>query len=162
MYKLVPLNKIPVAEPVDETDLIPVFKLATALGVLCVKEGGVGLSAVQAGVPLHLFVIKNNITADHYMNGFAYIINARYEPVDVAKYESLEGCLSLKDKYYSVPRYASIRVIGKQLIAKNNIELKDIDTVFEKGVAAVYAHEIDHGFGTTIDKIGTLIKARKR
>jgi peptide deformylase len=164
MYKLVAPDKIPLAEAVDETKLVDAFKLATALSVLCVKEQGVGLSATQVGIPLNLFVIKNSLSSENYLHGFSHWVNCRYEPVGEEVYESYEGCLSLKDasgnlKFYVVSRHKSIRVIGKQIIAKNEIVLKDVDMVVSD-FAAVYAHEIDHSFGITIDKIGSPAKAR--
>lgn len=161
-YKLVAPDKIPLAQDISESpeDIIKAYRIATGLSILCVKEGGIGLSATQVGLPLKIFVVKSDIFAENYVAGFDHYINCRYEAVGNEKYESQEGCLSLIDKYgelryFIVPRPKEIRFIGKKIIAKNPLVLQEFDVVLDqsKGLA-VYAHETDHSYGITIDKIG--------
>ncbi len=58
MLEIVPVDKIPLGQtvPLHHGTVWPV---CLQLRELCESKNGMGLSAVQAGIPWNLFVIKN-------------------------------------------------------------------------------------------------------
>ena len=162
MYKLVPPDQMPLSNDVEENEegLAKAYKICVGLSILCVKEGGIGLSAAQVGIPSKIFVVKSDLHSQDYRGGFSYYINCNYTPIGDERYESLEGCLSLVDKrgelrYFIVPRPLKINFTGKRLYAGNPLLLQPFDKEIDKNHGlAVFSHETDHCYGITIDQIG--------
>lgn len=159
--QIVPVDEIPQATEALTDNLIDLFKLATKLEQVCFSKNGIGISAVQVGIPIKFFVINRN-------NSFEYYLNCDYEGYG-EKVKSIEGCLSLLDKdgntrRFEVERYSEVTVKGKQLIItdSSSLELKDINLV-EKGLySIVFQHEIDHQYkrNRMIDVIGKEMEFR--
>src|SRR5688572_16474358 len=110
---IVPVDKIP-KEIVDcPTDnLVQLYRTCLQMAMLCIKENGIGLSAVQVGIPWRLFVVRY---IDNGKDSFRFFLNSRYTPTTEDKEKSLEGCLSLRDKWgelrhFQVDRYTNIKV----------------------------------------------------
>ena len=160
-------SKIPSVDTITDVpldNLVEVYKVCQQLQELCEKENGLGISAVQAGVPWKLFLIRGDGTCPLVPEGkFGYFINCSYEAVTEAQQViSLEGCLSLRSpegllRSFQVTRHDLILICGKQLIIDNDYKLIDLNNTLslnQQGI--VFQHEIDHNFSRDkmIDKIG--------
>lgn len=151
---LVSLELIPKAEPVPLDNLLDIFKIAVSMENLCQKESGIGLSAVQCGIPWSFFVVNRN---DQY----EYYLNCEYVGLG-EKVKSIEGCLSLRNKSgelrrFEVDRFNKVNILGKELkVVDGKLVLFDVDKTEEDLYAVVFQHEIDHNFKREkmIDKIG--------
>lgn len=148
-------NLIPKGQSVPLDDLISIFRLCTQMECICLNNDGIGLSAVQLGIPWNLFVVlkRKGRKVD-----FEYFIDCSYTGIG-EKYPSVEGCLSLKDKSgnlkrYKVQRFEKIRLTGKQLVVGDKIEVKDVDREADGVYAVVLQHEIDHQNSILISDIG--------
>lgn len=154
---IVPVAHIPkevVDAPVD--DLKSLYKLCVAMQELCVVEHGVGLSAVQIGTPWRLFVAIKDARES---SKFRYLVNCDYVPETEEKILSVEGCLSLRRhdgdfRRFKIHRYSKIRLIGKELMAEEKLNLIDVNEVHENDIAIVLQHECDHQRGVLIADIG--------
>lgn len=159
MMRLIEMKDIPSVEEVKEisidVNLIEIYKISKEMEALCLKENGIGLSAVQVGIPLKLFIVKNT------KHKFDYYINTRYHPFTEDVIISLEGCLSIRSpsgqlRHFQVPRYREIMLNGYKLdLTGSDLHLdilKDVKMINDQSI--VFQHEIDHQNGITIDQIG--------
>jgi peptide deformylase len=146
---------IPVAGDTPTTNLLDVFRVITQMERICSDSKGIGLSAVQVGVPWKLFIV---LRGDRY----EYYLNCEYTGVGDAKGKSIEGCLSLRDtegrlRRFEVERFPVVTVKGKRLILDDEapaLKLEDVNSV-ERGLyAVVFQHEIDHQNNVLISDIG--------
>jgi peptide deformylase len=144
-------KSLPVKNIDEETD-----KLLAAMFAILDKHKGVGLAAIQIGVPLRLFVTKiGNDTRRVFIN--PSIIKTSE---DLAEYE--EGCLSLPGVWGKIMRPKMIRA---QAWNENGKPF----TIEDNGILArVIQHEYDHLDGDLfIDKLsevkrGQLLKKYER
>lgn len=161
--KLVDEKDIPtqiVDTPLDNPLLI--LKTCISMQEICEKEDGIGLSAVQVGIPWKLFVIKAMPGSSFETpNRYGYFINCGYEPLTISKkIISTEGCLSLRTvsggiRQFEVERYDQIRVIGKKMTVYQGIDIKDVNFgCAVLGQSIVFQHEIDHHLGILISDKG--------
>lgn len=111
-------------------------KLIAEMYDTMLEEGGIGISAIQVGVPLKLVV------TDYYDNEKPMVwINAEIIWASENKVNSKEGCLSIKGFYYTIKRYSEIKV--KFLDIDNKVKIAHLS-----GIAAYcLQHEIDHTNG---------------
>jgi peptide deformylase len=152
MLKIVPVKEIPKANAWLSNDLVKLYNYCLEMEAICDKHDGVGLSAVQVGLPFNFFVVKHD-------NLYRHMVNCSYEPLDGDKFPSLEGCLSLRSfvgslRRFEVPRYRRVRIKGKSLLAQDNLCLSEIDIELDGYYAVVYQHEIDHANDILISQIG--------
>ena len=154
---IVPVANIPQAADVPVDDLLSLFKIITQMEQLCTDQDGIGLSAVQVGIPWKLFIVQRG-------EGYEYYINCEYEGIG-EKYKSIEGCLSLQDKFgnlrrFEVERYSSVRINGQQLIISDSLSLvlEDVNKIEYGLYAVVFQHELDHQNDVLISQIGKEIK----
>jgi len=157
---IVPIADIPLAVEVPTDDLFPIFRIITQMERTCSDQEGIGLSAVQVGIPWKLFIVQRG-------DGYEYYINCEYTGIG-EKQKSIEGCLSLRDsqsnlRRFEVERYASIRLKGKQLkisLETPSLVLEDINRVEDNLYSVVFQHEIDHDLqrDRMIDIIGTEVE----
>lgn len=150
MMEVVPFQEIEVAENIALDNPLEIYKICREMEVLCGKKQGIGLSAVQVGIPKKLFVVKFN-------EGYRYFANCMYEPTSEDKIlKSFEGCLSLPNRYFELRnyRFKKIRVVGYELVVKNHepsfVKFDDIFTDDRKDLqrgSVVFQHEIDHQKG---------------
>ena len=151
--KIVPLQEIPKGLDCSCDHLPELYKLGLLMEVICEKEKGIGLSAVQVGVPLNFFIAK-------FSNSYRYFVNCKYMPISENKERCVEGCLSIKKangefRHFEVDRFKNVKVQGKELLVDPILELVDFEfTPIEMLDAAVFQHEIDHASLITIDQIG--------
>ncbi|MHA1948703.1 MAG: peptide deformylase [Candidatus Thorarchaeota archaeon] len=161
--KIVPVDEIPKNLENTPTSLMELFKIFQKIEILCDKEGGIGLSAVQVGIPWRLFVVYHN-------PGYGYYVDCEYTGIG-EKGDSVEGCLSIKNedgsfKNYKVQRYSKIQLVGKMLEDDgDNLVLVDVDKTVsledDKIYTIVFQHEIDHHHNILISDIGEPIHVRK-
>jgi peptide deformylase len=148
--------------PLD--DPMKIYKLCRKMEVICEEQQGIGLSAVQVGIPLKLFLVKSDGTGDFAeKDKYGYFVNCDYQEVTEEHIASMEGCLSLRSpdgrtRIFHVERWKTVRVTGFKLVDIGQPKFNDIDKkleVEEQGI--VFQHEIDHQKGVLISDIGTEI-----
>ncbi len=164
-FKLVDPKEIPTViteSPVE--DKIKLFKVFSEMEIICDDNNGIGLSAVQIGVPWKAFIIKGDGTSSIPKGKYWHFVDCEYSPVGFDLVKSLEGCLSLKDEEgkllrYEVVRFAIVSVHGKRLVNRKEagltlVPFESTISAYEQGI--VYQHEIDHHRGMLIsDKPGS-------
>ena len=138
----------PISEP------IKILRACQELQILCEKERGIGISAVQAGIPWKLFLVKGDGSCPFIPSGeYGYFVNCRYEPVTEERVVSLEGCLSIRSpdgrlRSFHVERYQQIKLLGHRLTVGKTLFFQELAIdigLTEQGV--VFQHEIDHQLG---------------
>ena len=169
--EIVPVKDIPKASPVPLDDPLDVYKVCSQMEKVCSEAGGVGLSAVQVGVPWNLFLILVDNKAKHYR----YMVNCEYTPVDEDdRVKTIEGCLSLLNeegefRRFEVMRYRAVNVEGLELRCSPDLHFHNHSAVYnlddehsQTPLAIVVQHEIDHAYqrDKMIDAIGTEIELR--
>jgi len=157
--KLVPVADIPSAldyNLLESSSVYDLAHLAAMMQNLCQIKNGVGLSALQVGIPIPLFVVLGK-DAD-----LSVFIDCQYES-DGNKIKAIEGCLSIIDekgvpKRFLVERYEKIKVKGKKLVFKDSISIEIFEIESDGFLALVLQHEIDHHNFKLISEIGEEIK----
>ncbi len=150
-------------ESARQQNLADLYNTCQGLRELCEKEHGIGISAVQAGVPWKLFLVKGDGSNPLIKAGeFAYFADCEYEPLNAERVVSLEGCLSLRSsdgrvRTFNVERCNEIRVTGYRIDFdspnENTLIEINVDIKYnEQGI--VFQHEIDHHNGILISDIG--------
>ena len=154
---IVPIEEMPKPQmildaPTDDT--VALFILARKMQALCQEEDGIGLSAVQVGIPWRMFVL--NLPQDVLV-----FLNCSYRPVGEDKVQSLEGCSSIPRNgdgerlQFVVDRYAKIEIVGQKLVWDQNIEVVPYpERQFSGFAGVVLQHEIGHQMGELISNIG--------
>jgi peptide deformylase len=137
-------KSLPVQNIDEETD-----KLLAAMFAILDKHKGVGLAAIQIGLPLRLFITKiGNDTRRVFIN--PSIIKTSKE---LAEYE--EGCLSLPGVWGKIMRPKMIRVQAWN--EKGKPFTIDADGI----LARVIQHEYDHLDGDLfIDKLSEVKRSQ--
>ncbi len=154
-YKIVPADKIPEAKNVDidsDKELVECVELIYDMIEMCEKNTGIGLSAVQIGVPKRLCVAR---IAENWWN----FINCEYEPiVEKGKRYNIEGCLSLPKQQYKVQRWNEVEVSGSSIMKiepdSGEISIHRFKIEFSDYASIVVQHELDHQNGILIRDIG--------
>ncbi len=95
------------------------------------ENNGVGLSAIQIGIPLRVMIIKNG------EEDFAFI-NPEIISLSEKEVPFREGCLSFPGMYANIirPETAKIRV--------KDIDWQDVEIEADGIVGRAFQHEIDH------------------
>lgn len=118
-----------VSAPVEEGE--DVAQVVEDLLDTMYAAGGVGLSAIQIGVPLRIFVMDVADEDVVFLNPKIVVMTGRKAPVN-------EGCLSLPGIFEVVERYPTVVV---QALDRNGESF----TVETTGIAAqCVQHEIEH------------------
>lgn len=154
---LVPPEQLPVAVDTPTDDLMSLFRLAAKMEAVCEREKGIGLSAVQVGIPWKFFIIKRG-------RAYEYYVNCDYTGLG-SKEKSIEGCLSLKNsdgeiRRFEVERFQTAKVKGKRLKFGNapSLILEDFEETETGLYSVVFQHEIDHSYAKLISDIGREIE----
>jgi peptide deformylase len=162
--QVVPIDQIPKKEDIRDVPTespIGVYRLCQEMEGICERERGVGLAAVQIGIPWRLFIVKSENDKFTKRGLYGYFLNCEYEPLTDERVVSLEGCLSVRSpdgrrRNFQVERYADIRLKGTQLTILNNA-LRfipvDVEIHFDEQ-SVVFQHEIDHQHSILINDIG--------
>lgn len=150
--KIVPIEKIPLAEDIKDAPvkgrerLLAVYKRCRLMEKICEEKEGIGISAVQVGIPWNLFIIKTKGKFEHF-------VNCTYEPVGDDKITSIEGCLSLLNedgdfRRFEMTRSLIVKVTGKKLIKDDGLTLEDFSAyIHAEDQGVVFQHEIEHQKG---------------
>lgn len=154
--KIVPVEEIPLVQhkSVEQTK-VSIAKLCILMENYCLQNNGIGLSAVQLGIPFNIFVASTGSKKDK----FYYFVDCQYEGTDEKNF-SLEGCLSILDKnkktrIFKVERFKSISVNGYLLNLKPELNLYKIENMaFSNYFCNILQHEIDHANNILISNIG--------
>ncbi|MDD5435049.1 MAG: peptide deformylase [Nitrospira sp.] len=113
---------------------------------------GLGLAAVQVGVPVQMFVYDDKLGKEQ-KNHYSVLINPEIVFKD-GEIKEEEGCLSVPDYRDSVVRAAVVRVRGFDR------EGKSIELSGDGLLARLFQHEIDHLNGILfIDRLSSLKKS---
>lgn len=161
--KLVSVADIPSATETPIDNLLDLYKQGLEMLELCRREKGKGLSAVQVGLPWNFFVVDQVSEAfadrlDLERHSPQFFVNCDYVPDGVDQIDSVEGCLSLKNKdgsfrRFTVPRATRIRLKGSLLVDHPTLQLKSIDVLLGlNSEAVVLQHEIDHAKGRLVSE----------
>jgi peptide deformylase len=103
----------------------------------CEAANGVGLAAIQIGVPLQILVIS-------FQGTKKVLINAEVKKAGKKLVREIEGCLSFPGQKVEMERPRDIEVIYEN-------ELRDVERVRYSGfLARIIQHEMDHWSGETI------------
>lgn len=160
---IVEVSKIP---SIDEVTDVPmdnpaaVYNVCQEMREVCEREHGIGLSAVQVGIPWKLFLVKGDGTCPLVPLGkYGYFVNTTYEATEEEQVVSLEGCLSIRSddgqlRSFQVNRHKRIKLTGFKFI-EDKLSFEKFDEelgVDQEGV--VFQHEIDHQYGILISEIG--------
>lgn len=158
--QILPAIKLPKGEDAPLDNLIGLYKLCNKMQTLCAKSNGVGLSAVQVGVPWNIFIARDS------NNNYDYYLNCKYEGVG-EKIKSIEGCLSILDedgkfRQFELERFAEIKLSGNKLIFGNVNPYINLTVIKDQSVKGfnciVLQHEIDHASGILVSDRGKEIK----
>jgi len=162
--KIVETKDIPLINDIKDTpidDLINLLKVCQQLQIVCEENQGIGISAVQVGIPWKLFLIKGDGSLDIIKkNQYGYFLNCDYEPIDDEKILSLEACLSIKDRdgklrHFQVERFKNIKVYGSIIILDNSLKIEKFFLELKTSQQSiVFQHEIDHQKGKLISDLG--------
>ncbi len=157
--ELVAESAIPEAQPASGVSPAVLFVAALKMEHLCTKESGIGLSAVQVGMPWDMFVVRRGCGTPS--ERYEYYVDCRYFSQGHETIKSIEGCLSLKregkPRRFEVERYKQVSIRGKRLLMgpEGLPMLEDVDFQEEGLYGIVFQHEIDHSMGILISQIGT-------
>ena len=111
-------------------------KLITDMHVTMDAEDGIGIAAPQVGVNLRLALAKLNPGTKNEL--VIVMINPEILTHAKSQESNEEGCLSLRGKWGSVPRYQSLTVqFFNKKMEKITLALKGLN-------ARIIQHEIDH------------------
>lgn len=113
-------------------------KLAHNMTETMVKHNGVGLAAIQVGVPLRMFALDIHADKEELHPSPLIIINPEiiYHSSELSLYN--EGCLSIPEMYEEVERPAHIKLRYQTL--NNDSEEMHLEGLLSTCVQ----HEIDH------------------
>ena len=122
------------SEPVrinDETDLGYMQQVLDSMVETCRHVGGLGLSAIQIGIPSRMFVVVTEEDA-------LYIVNPEITYSSLEKVETSEGCLSFPGVYAQVERPERVKIKYHDY----NFEEKELEA--SGMVGRCILHEYDH------------------
>jgi peptide deformylase len=141
-----------VSEPVKRIDA-GIRKLVDDLFETMYAAPGIGLAAIQIGVPKRLFTMDLSKKEDNHEPQVFINPEITWKSAEKATYE--EGCLSIPEYYEEVERPAQVKVKYLDLDGKEH-EIKA-----EGLLATCLQHEIDHTNGVLfIDHISKLKRDR--
>ena len=162
--EIVEIDQIPSVDQIADVpieDVPKVYNVCLQMEAICDLSNGIGLSAVQVGVPWKLFIIKSDGSNPLVpKNEYGYFANCNYEEAtDSERIVSVEGCLSIRSqdgqlRFFQVERSKQIRIYGYKF-NKDKMCFEEVDQklgAVEQGV--VFQHEIDHHRGSLISDIG--------
>jgi peptide deformylase len=138
-----------VSEPVvigDEGDKDMLHQVLDSMVETCRHIQGLGLSAIQVGVPSRMFVVVTDDTAMHFIN--PEIIETSDNEITLN-----EGCLSFPGVFGGINRPDTVKV------KYQNYELEDCELEATGMVARCILHEMDHLDGKLFtDYMGTVAR----
>lgn len=129
-------------EEVTEEEANNLISFAEEMIEFCVKSGGLGLAAPQAGLNKKMFVWKSK-NDEVFEIGF----NPTFYP-DGKQINTIEGCLSYPDENYFVQRRKAIRAVYYSL--NKGGKLVKVARKMTGEEAIIFQHEVAHINGQTV------------
>lgn len=121
-----------------------ILELAEEMTKIMKKHKGIGISAVQVGVPIRMIAVSNCDEGQSFI-----FINPEIKRVSRREAVFSEGCLSFPDVFENISRPEKITVRAR------NLDWEDIEIVAEGLMARCLEHEIDHLEGVLfVDYVG--------
>lgn len=130
----------------DET----IYKLIEDMKDTLDAVPGLGLAAVQVGVPIQMFLYDHSVGKEKPVKGYSVLINPEiiYQEGEI---KDEEGCLSIPDYRDMVVRATVVKVKGFDR------DGKPVEITGEGLLARMFQHEIDHLNGVLfIDRLSSL------
>jgi len=149
------------ASPFDYKTLHPA-PIALEMISLMQKEGGLGLSSNQVGIPFQIFVMKAILNKKY--GDIVTVINPSIKGLSAEIEAQAEGCLSYPGLILKVRRPISC-IVEFDTLTNNYKDVIHIETKFDDIDARIFLHEYDHLHGIQfIDRVSKLKKqmAEKR
>lgn len=153
-------------QSVEEAEII-IEQLKTALDKF---DNGVGLAAIQIGIPKRVGVIKND-KKDKYQDPYIILINSKLKECQEEIIYCREGCLSFPTVFIDTKRYKHY-VIQNHCIREGKLEEQteyyyfsnDTSEPGNDGILAIAVqHELDHFEGINIfDRQQNIISSIQR
>jgi peptide deformylase len=138
-------------ENIDEE----LVKLVDKLGVAMFALNGIGLSAIQVGIPLRFFIVEPKLLGGANADDPVVFINPEITWRSDEKELRTESCLSLPGIDVNVRRSKKVKVEASSLsTSRFEMELED-------EAARVIQHEYDHLHGKTIYDRANLSKQKR-
>lgn len=113
----------PVTEPLDP-------EVLAAMERLMLDSGGIGLSAIQVGIPKTFFITKTHPKMPTKM-----YVNPTIDEFIGTRHPMLEGCLSLPGQFELVQRFPSVKI---------SYYNPDLTMVKQETVDGIEAHCVQH------------------
>jgi peptide deformylase len=127
-----------ISQPVTKFDKDLISLVNEMFSVIKIEKG-IGLAAIQLGIPKKVMVIHNPFSGLRIA-----IINPTYQTMSEETLLAAEGCLSAPGKYKEIRRYNHISVDYVNLQNKpQSRELFGLDS-------RIFQHEYDHFFSISI------------
>lgn len=137
------------SRPVDKWD-DSLFNLIEDMKDTLGVVPGLGLAAVQVGVPVQVFIYDDSVGKGKPAKDYAALINPEIIYQE-GKIKEEEGCLSIPDYRDTVERAAIVKVKGYDR------DGKPVEITGEGLLARMFQHEIDHLNGVLfIDRLSSL------
>ncbi|MGB9823718.1 MAG: peptide deformylase [Candidatus Hydrothermia bacterium] len=127
------------SEELDLSNIELIKEIAGDLIDTLNSQRGLGLAAVQIGIPKKIFII--NAKELDFGSNYRVFINPRVNFLDGLEVDE-EGCLSIPGLYADVSRPSYLELEAVEL--KANGKLKDVKIKTEGFLTRVFLHEIDH------------------
>jgi len=158
---LISIEKIPEGQNVSLENLVDAYCLSSGIQNYCINNKLIGAAATQFGLPINLFVLRQNASVYNFETYF----NCSYFQVSEELIKSIETCpLLIKNNnlcVFEVERYKSINVLGNRLIVSERNALDsflslDFQESFCGEISIVFQKMIDYKLGgkKTLEKIG--------
>lgn len=124
--------------------------LVLSLGATMYLCGGVGLSAIQVGIPFRVIVADVGKLGEH-MGRFRVYVNPRIVAQSKTMVKFEEGCLSMPSVHERLDRPQAVTVTALDI---NGVEFTE---ALDGWPARVFLHEYDHLEGKTMmDRMGVI------
>ena len=169
MYKIVPVEEIPIGEDINIDNHEEILDLYNILIKFAISNDyPLGLSAVQLGIPKKFFIARCSIPDIIGHAGLEYVgyANCTYTSTkdNILEIMSTEGCLSIPGLLYDVKRFVHIHMIGYMMTIDPislAVEMIQINTdIKNQLISVILQHEIDHQHGILISDLGTELEAK--
>jgi len=127
--------------------------LVKAMGATMYMTGGVGLSAIQVGVPLRVFVADMRDLHDQKESKFRVFVNPVVLDVGYPEEKMVEGCLSIPNVREQITRPSTVHLCAETERGQT------FDAKLTGWPARIFLHEMEHlEGGLFIDNVSGLAR----